>query len=216
MKFYLLEDAFQKTFHKEIKGKKIYIVDGEFIRTHLDIEFTNFGTHYHFPDLIPKGEIWLDKEYDPGEINYFITSAITEYDKMAAGESYEDAHDTAEKVETNQRGKTMLRKDNCRIKLWKKLAKANLKIFIVDGEAVRDQYDIDFTEGGNSGRYDFIPKSEIWIDDDIAPKERKYVLAHELFEKGAMEKRGLSYEEAHKQASKYEKQLRKKNKRSVI
>ncbi len=39
----------------------IWIVDGTYVRTHLDEEFTNFGQHYRFK-CIPKDEFWLDKE----------------------------------------------------------------------------------------------------------------------------------------------------------
>jgi len=211
MKFHILEAAFRKQFYKEIGGKNIYIVDGEFIRTHLNAEFTNWAQHFRFPELIPEKEIWVDEEKEPGELNYFITAASTEYDKMAAGENYGKAHIQATEVEKNQREKKMLKKDDVRIKLWKKLPKSGLKIYVVDGEAVRDQLNVDFTEGGHSLRYDFIPRKEIWIDNDVAPKERKYILAHEIFELGAMQKNGGDYDKAHKAASKYEKELRKEN-----
>ena len=105
----------------------------------------------------------------------------------------------------------MLRKDDPRIKLWKKLPKSGLKIYVVDGQAIRDQYDVEFIQGGHSLHYDFIPKKEIWIDVNVSLKERKFVLAHKIFELGAMQKNGGDYDKAHKAASKYEKELRKEN-----
>ena len=105
----------------------------------------------------------------------------------------------------------MTRADDVRVKLWKKLEKTKIKVFIVDGEAVRNQYSVDFTEGGHWLVYNFIPKGEIWIDDDIEPNERKYILGHEIYEMRAMKNLKIPYEQAHKMASKYEKSLRQKS-----
>lgn len=35
---------------------EVWIVDGSYIRSHIDAEFTNFGQHYSFP-FIPKNNI---------------------------------------------------------------------------------------------------------------------------------------------------------------
>ena len=42
--------------------------------------------------------------------------------------------------------------------------KDGVKIFLVDGELIRDKLDIEFTMSGHHWRYHFIPKDEIWID----------------------------------------------------
>ena len=212
MRFRIAEEAFKKQFYKQIKGHNIYIVDGVYVRTNMDEEFTDFAQHFRFPNLIPEKEIWIDQEAEPGEINYFITSAITEYDEMAKGKSYEDAHDIANKAEKTQREKTMIRKDDVRIRLWKTLPKSKVKVYIVDGEAVRNQYKIDFTEGGNPMVYDFIPANTIWIDNDVEVRERKYILAHEFCEMTLMKTKNLSYNDAHRRASELESSLRKKKK----
>ena len=39
----------------------IWLVDGADVRKNIDIEFSNFGSHYTV-DVIPKNEIWLDGE----------------------------------------------------------------------------------------------------------------------------------------------------------
>ena len=67
----------------------------------------------------------------------------------------------------------------------------------------RDHYDIDFTEGGNDQAYDWVPKGEVWIDDDVEPNERSYIIFHELHERGLMLK-GEKYDQAHKETSKLE------------
>ena len=90
--------------------------------------------------------------------------------------------------------------------------------FIV--KLVGDFFYIDFTEGGHDKVFDFIPKKEIWIDDDLNPEERLFILVHELHERNLMKKnknitikKGLSkldenytkvYDFAHHSASKTE------------
>ena len=55
-------------------------------------------------------------------------------------------------------------------------------IFLVDGEFIRDNTYIDFTEGGSWLRYPtFIPEGEIWLDDFNAT-ELIRVLIHETAE----------------------------------
>src|SRR5437867_8218710 len=39
----------------------IWVVDGAYVRTHLEKEFTNYGQHYAF-ECIPEDEFWLDDE----------------------------------------------------------------------------------------------------------------------------------------------------------
>jgi hypothetical protein len=63
-----------------------------------------------------------------------------------------------------------------------------IDVWLVNGESVRDKYYIDFTEGGHDLVYHFIPRREVWIDDDLSPKERKFVLLHELHERNLMSK----------------------------
>jgi hypothetical protein len=38
---------------------QVWIVDGAYIRSHIDEEFTNFGQHYRYP-YIPVNELWID------------------------------------------------------------------------------------------------------------------------------------------------------------
>jgi hypothetical protein len=72
---------------------------------------------------------------------------------------------------------------------------------------VRDLYDIDFTEGGHDWVYKFVPKGEVWIDNDVKPEERSYIILHELHERNLM-KKGLSYNDAHADSSQLEYHVR--------
>lgn len=182
----------------------VWIVDGDYVRSTLDEEFTNFDHHYcsHF---IPKNEFWIDKEYGKGEERYYIDHMLVEYRLMAEGKSYLEASHRAELIERRERSKSELlkkaikkkmhRKDIIR-KIHKTLLKKyskTLKVWIVNGELVRDLFFVNFTEGGHDKVYSFIPENEIWIDDDVNPKERKFILLHELHERNLM-LQGWSYD----------------------
>ena len=78
---------------------------------------------------------------------------------------------------------------------------------LVDGDLVKITQDMDFTEGGNGFRFDFIPKDEIWIDKDFDCLEWTFVAFHEFVERSLMS-RGMSYEKAHDVANVLEREVR--------
>lgn len=83
-----------------------------------------------------------------------------------------------------------------------------VKIKEVDGGKVKVEHNMDFVEGGHDKVYPkFIPKGEVWVDKNLAPKERPFVKFHELIERARMRK-GESYEKAHEVANKAEKAAR--------
>lgn len=86
----------------------------------------------------------------------------------------------------------------------KKYSRPELKVFVVDGQYVRENMNIDFTEGGHHEAFDFIPENEIWLDLDVNVREIKFVLLHELIERRLMKKEGLKYNSSHTEASKRE------------
>jgi len=85
------------------------------------------------------------------------------------------------------------------------------EIWIVDGAAVRRRVYPEFLYGGNSERYLFIPKGEIWIDNAIAAEEFAYTVAHELRERTLMARRGDSYDRAHDSALAVERRMRQRD-----
>ncbi|MEK6932240.1 MAG: hypothetical protein AABW56_00390 [Nanoarchaeota archaeon] len=85
----------------------------------------------------------------------------------------------------------------------------NLKVFVVNGELIRDNVDIDFVMGGNGARYLYIPINEIWVESKYK-KELKDILLHEYSELNLM-KKGYNYEKAHDLASIKELKLRTKS-----
>ena len=203
-----------------ISGFKVFIVDGEYIRENMDEEFTNFGQHYLF-DFIPKNEFWIDKERVGWEYKYYINSMLTINRLLAKGMKRDDAIKIADRQEKSEREKSRFIKKRIKLRkypkklidsvhkdLLQKYSTEKVKVWVVSGEVVRSLFFLDFTEGGHSYVYSFIPKDEVWIDDDVEPDELKFVLLHELHERNLMSKR-MKYEPAHARSSKIEYYCRK-------
>ncbi len=67
---------------------QIWVVDGGYIRGHIDEEFTNYGQHYRFP-YIPENELWLDREAAEDEQQFFIDRLLVAQRLMSKGVPYE-------------------------------------------------------------------------------------------------------------------------------
>ena len=201
---------------------EVWEVDGMYIRNNMNREFTNFGQHFRFP-FIPRHEFWIDRKQSEEETDYFIHHMLVEWNLMDEGVSYDDAIEKADRKEMRER-----KKSDLMIKTRKKMTDTGKKIprelyvqkladiesphiWIVRGELVRDLFFIDFTEGGHHFVYDFVPYNEVWLDNDLVPAEREYVLLHELHERCLMFK-GWTYEHAHNSSSYIEYQCRRKPK----
>ena len=192
---------------------QVWIVDGSYIRSHIDEEFTNFGQHYSFT-YIPENELWIEQETRTDERRFFIDHLLVEHRLMSQGVSYNKALEEADRIERRERrhagdvrrlthqGKQLPDGKEVHQRLWKRLEKG-VSVWIVDGRLVRSVFDIDFTEGGHDYVYEFVPENEVWIDDAIEEKERGYVLLHELHERNRMAS-GWSYNKAHAESSRAE------------
>jgi len=185
---------------------QVWIVDGGYIRGHVDEEFTNFGQHYRFK-FIPQNEFWIDEEAENDHM-------LVEHRLMAKGMKYEEAIVQADLEERKERrragdvakatqhGKKLPDGAAAHERLWKTLENG-VSVWIVNGRFVRSVFDIDFTAGGHDHVYEFVPKNEVWIDNDIKENERGFVLLHELHERNRMEN-GLPYSKAHAESSNLE------------
>ena len=190
----------------------IWIVDGTYVRTHIDEEFTNYGQHYAFT-FIPENEFWIDREGKPDELRFFVDHLLVEHRLMARGVDYDRALEAADKAELAERRKSgdvakltkhgnLPQPEKVHVHLWKKLENG-VSVWIIDGRLVRSVFDVDFTEGGHDHVYEFVPENEVWIDNDLEEAERPYVLLHELHERNLMAK-GWDYDRAHEDSSKLE------------
>jgi hypothetical protein len=192
---------------------QIWIVDGSYIRGHIDEEFTNFGQHYRYA-YIPVNEFWIDEEAEHDEGTFFIDHLLAEHDLMAKGMPYEKALVEADRAERRERrragdvrkathrGRQLPDASSVHERLWKKLENG-VSVWVVNGRLVRSVFDIDFTAGGHDHVYEFVPEGEVWIDDAITEKERGFVLLHELHERNRMAG-GMPYSQAHTESSRLE------------
>lgn len=192
----------KKELVNERDGYKIYIVDGNYIRDNVDVEFTNFGQHFRFR-FIPRHEIWLDKDHGRGERIPFEIHAIKEAEEMAKGKDYDTAYKDGLEAECEYRL-------NDKKPVHKHIIHkyGDVTVWLVDGKAVRDKYDKGFTEGGHWKVYKYVPEGEVWIDDQLTDQERKPVLLHEMNELNLMRK-GMPYLPAHRRSSIKEGKFRK-------
>ncbi len=197
----------------QIAAITVWIVDGQYVRGRIDEEFTNFGQHFRFR-FIPLHEFWIDKEHALGEGQFFIDHLLTEYRLMTQGMAYDKALQKADAVELKERRKTELVRQISKLSKRKTIQDIHkrplkkysgaVRVWIIRGGLVRSLYFIDFTEGGHDLVYPhFIPKDEVWLDDDLSPGERQFVLLHELHERHLMSL-GWPYFKAHRSASRIE------------
>lgn len=190
--------------------KKVYLVDGKKIRATKDKDFTNWASGDNKP-YVPKGEIWIDKQSSKDEHGYYQDNANALSRFVAKGHPYEKAREMADAVENRERHKLEPGMDGSRAGVYKRLIKSapgKPKIWEVHGDEVRKRFKTDYTEGGHGLVYNFIPKNEVWMDDNVDPSESKNFLVHELHERNLMAG-GLDYRSAHKKANQAEAVVRK-------
>lgn len=181
-------------------GYSVWYVNGFWIRNNLEPEFGNFGYSWYMP-FIPKDEFWID--YENGKVKeaqYYIDNFLRIQREQKRGKSYREAVKIANRFEKMERGKSKflksIKKTKIGGKVLKKLRKKqlftkytkNLKIWVVRGDLVRSLFFVDYAQGGHEYVYNFVPKNEVWIDDDVYYKEIPYVLIHELHERYLMAK----------------------------
>jgi hypothetical protein len=82
------------------------------------------------------------------------------------------------------------------------------KVFIVDGDYVRDNISVDFVEGGHDLVYKFVPEGEIWVEKMIVGHDERMNMIHEIYEHTLMKHMKLSYDVAHDHTQTVEKILR--------
>jgi hypothetical protein len=192
-------------------GLKIYLVDGTHVRNHVDSDFftgSGFSARH-----IPRGEIWIDESVPESEVHHLIENECVLAEEIRSGKSIERACSKAEKIEGESR--KWEKKLGPKTKTeWKKdtgeRLEPSFKVFLVDGNHVRDTMDPTFIQGGNEFRYDFVPKNELWIDWNMPEEEHPYILFHEHYESLKM-KAGWSYERAHDAAKRAENKLRRRD-----
>ena len=89
-----------KRFVREIDGMKVFLVSGEYVRNHLEIDFT-LGSHWVFKDspYIPEGEVWIEETLAGFDREAIIFHEVFEVKLMRKGVPYEEAHARATEAE---------------------------------------------------------------------------------------------------------------------
>lgn len=84
----------------KVAGLRVYLVSGEHVRNHIDIDFTMGGNEAVYPRYVPAGEIWLDDAAHWLDRNATALHEIVErHQMMVVGKDYNDAHEVASAVE---------------------------------------------------------------------------------------------------------------------
>lgn len=232
------EQSVYRYYWGEKDGFKVWIVDGALIRKNIFNEFIYGGNDERYP-FVPLNEIWIDNSISSEEFETTLAHEINERNLMLKfGMTYFDAHDSSLMVELAMRRGFMKEALEHETKLPKvapidfdstqeiedlpdlikikniyriPLREVNgVKIWIVDGYAVRRDIYPDFGFSGNGVAYHFIPENEIWIDGSISCEETEYSIALELKEREEM-KKGKIYDVAYVEAVKLIDNLRIKN-----
>ncbi len=97
------EQSISKKFYKSIGDVDVYIVDGKYIRDNIDVDMTEGGHGYVYPNFIPINEIWID-DANLDEIEDILIHEFEERKRMIDGMDYDTAHsDYANVVEKKKR-----------------------------------------------------------------------------------------------------------------
>lgn len=79
-----------------VNGLVVYLVSGEYVRNHIDPDFTQGGNEGAYPGYNPPGEIWIDDAMHVLDRIATIFHEIVERNLMInRGIGYDKAHDTA-------------------------------------------------------------------------------------------------------------------------
>ncbi|MDD5362213.1 MAG: hypothetical protein PHN88_08775 [Ignavibacteria bacterium] len=231
-----------RTYMGERNNFKVWVVDGALIRETIFNEFIYGGNDERYI-FVPEGEMWIDNSISAEEYETTLQHEINERNLMRKfGMTYFDAHDSSLSLELQMRAiyKSESEKHESLLPLMmpidfdstqeieslpEKIKLKNIyrvpfgerngvKIWIVDGYAVRRDVYPDFGFSGNGYAYMFIPKDEIWIDGEITCEEIEYSISLELKERELMSA-GKYYDDAYLEAVKISDAMRKSNREMI-
>lgn len=196
---------------KSFMGKKIVYVDTKKFRSSSleNEEFCTSGIHEDFPKSIAEDEIFIDDSLKSEEIPTVLKGIGARIRDRQNGSSPEKSYENGLRHERKIRRKKLHAARRISRYATLRDSKGKIEVFVVSGEGVRDHYKTDFSQGGHGYVYDWIPKGEIWLEEEESD-EFPAILAHEYAEMVMMRDLGMDYEKAHGIASKIEKCLRDK------
>ena len=80
-------------------------------------------------------------------------------------------------------------------------------VWLVDGALIRKEINENFVKSADNNQFNFVPKNELWIDEDLDPKEYRYFIDRFIYEQGLLDS-GENYAQADKRADEFEKNER--------
>ena len=204
-----MDADFELVHYKKINEYEVFLIDDYKFRNH-SIEMEEFGafaTHLDF-EIIPVNNIWISKYIQEKERDLFIENALKQLDMSMYGVDRMNAYETALVLEKNLRmkinGSTKNTLEEVYSSVYHEFRWQGIKIYLVDGNVVRNLYKTDFVEGGHGYVYSWIPKGEIWVEMDLHPDEIPLMILHEMVERTLMKEKDEQYAYAHKVAGKVE------------
>lgn len=89
-------EAPRRAYLGKVAGLPVYTVSGQWLRNHVDIDFTQGGNEAVYPSYVPEGEIWIDDNLRALDRMATALHEIVERDQMMRlGKDYDDAHEVA-------------------------------------------------------------------------------------------------------------------------
>ena len=79
-------------------GLSVWIVNGRFVRSVFDIDFTA-GGHDHVYEFVPTGEVWIDDAITEKERGFVLLHELHERNRMTDGVPYSEAHAESSRLE---------------------------------------------------------------------------------------------------------------------
>ncbi len=218
-------------------GYELWVVDGAKIRETIYPEFLygGNGQRYRFE---PEKEIWIDNTISAEEYRYTLAHELNEHKLMQQfGYTYYAAHDSSLRIErlmrlADEKESSEFEKSLGKVAVLdcdslKEIAELpdsvylknvfrqhlddrdGVAIWIVDGAVIRKELYPDFGLSGNDLAYYFIPRNEIWIDEQTSCQEIEISIVSELTERKFLAE-GRGYDYAYDQSVKQAALLRKK------
>jgi hypothetical protein len=228
----------------EIKdGFEICIVDGPLVRQKIYPEFLYGGNEQRYL-FNPKHEIWIDNSISVEEYRYTVAHELNERHLMATlGYTYSTAHDSSLRLErimrlydlksANYHEAELPKVAPCDCDKVKEIpelgdsikltgiylqlyaVRQGISIWVVNGSNVRRDIYPDFGFSGNDLAYYFIPKNEIWIDEQISCEETEFSILCELNERKYMAS-GDDYDRAYEKALSEEMKFRNEKRKEAL
>lgn len=187
------------------------------------VGFTKFGTHLEYPSLIGENEIWVGKDVPEDERFFLIHRGVYQYEAKERG--VKNFNDWAEKrVEWEREKKRGAKSGPHLMPMYNSPPDSiygeyycgiatqddDVEVWLVDGDKIRKKYCKAFVDSGNGETYKWIPRQEIWVEQDMNPDDIPASVLHEYMEASLVKKKKASYDDAHLTALRAEIHNRKK------